>query len=141
MVECADGFVELMRLSESHKYLGNSYPGDLRLRGSTMLANRIRIAWGKFHQFKSALLDKHVDLKLRVKLFNSVVTACVLYGLVSAPLTRKNMEMLAVVQRKMLRSITGYVNLRGDDWSDFHRRMNSKLAFVCVQLLAPKWEK
>ena len=97
--------------------------------------------WGKFHQFKSALLDKHVDLKLRVKLFNSVVTSCVLYGLVSAPLTRKNMEMLAVVQRKMLRSITGYVNLRGDDWSDFHRRMNSKLAFVFDQLHAPKWER
>ena len=40
----------------------------------------------------------------------------------------------------MLRSITGYVKLTGDDW-DFHRRMNSKLEFVFEQLLAPQWEE
>ena len=52
-----------------------------------MLQYRMRCAWGKFSQFRRALIDKHVDLRLRLRLFGAVVTPSAMYGLSVAPLT------------------------------------------------------
>ena len=72
-VDVAADFVEVLRGRESHKYLGNAFPGDLRQRGHTMLSNRLRCAWAKFSLFRHSLLNRHVDIKLRLRLFESVV--------------------------------------------------------------------
>ena len=74
LVEIADGFIEVLRSGDQHKYLGAALPGDLRKRGGTILAHRLHCAWSKFHMFKHALTNRHVDKKLRLKLFDSVVS-------------------------------------------------------------------
>ena len=104
-----------------------------------MLTNRLRCAWAKFHAFRQALVDKNVDTKLRLRLFNAVVTPTALYGLIAAPLTAKDLESLVVVQRKMIRSIVGHVKLVGEDWADVHRRMNCKIAGALERQAVPDW--
>jgi len=127
LIDVADDFIEVMRGREVHKYLGNAYPGSLKNRGKTILSNRLRCAWSKFNLFRHSLFDRHVDVKLRLKLFDSVVSPSACYGLTTAPLTKADLEELDVVQRKMLRRIVGYVVRNGDEWDDFHRRMRCKM--------------
>ena len=116
-----------MRGREVHKYLRNAYPGALKNRGNTIVSNRLRCAWSKYNFFRHSLFDRHVDVKLRPKLFDSVVSPSACYGLPTAPLTKADLEELDVAQRKKLRRIVGYVARHGDEWEDFHRRMRCTL--------------
>ena len=117
----------VMRTTDTHKYLGWCYPGDLLKRGQTILEGRLRCAWAKFNLFRHSLINRHVDVKLRLRLFDSVVTPAVLYSLSTAPLTAKDLERLAVTQRKMIRSIVGWVKLNENDWADMYRRLGAKV--------------
>ena len=65
-------------------------------------------------------------IKLRFKLFESVVSPSLLYGLTTAPLTQVDYGTVDAAQRKMLRSVVGHVPCRNDDWADMHRRMSEK---------------
>jgi len=86
------------------------------------------------------LVDKHVDIKLRLKLFDSVVTPSALHGLSPAPLTKHDLEALATTQRKMFRAIVGCAQLRNDDWADFHRRVNSKISAGLSRHFVAGWD-
>ena len=44
-----------------------------------------------------------------------------------------------VLQRKMLRSIVGWVRLNGEDWSDTMRRMNHRLSAALELFPIPPW--
>jgi len=139
LVEVSGEFVEVVQRENFHKYLGNAVPGDLQRRGQTMLSHRIRCAWAKYHTFKPHLTDKHVDVGLRLKLFHSIVTPSALYGLSSAPLTQRPFHSLSVLQRKMLRNIVGHVRVHDDNWSDYHKRMNERIARALDRQAVPDW--
>ena len=139
LVDVADGFMEVVGAGDTHKYLGNAFPGALRNRGAAILTNRLRCAWAKFHMFRHSLLDRHVDIKLRLKLFESVVSPSLLYGLTTAPLTQVDYGTVDAAQRKMLRSVVGHVPCRNDDWADMHRRMNVKMAAALARQGVPTW--
>jgi len=96
LVEAGGAFIEVARKNDRNSYLGSSFIGDLRNRGRGILANRIRCAWFKFHLFKHSLTNKHVDIKLRLRLFEAVVSPAALYGLSTAPLTAAGLELLAL---------------------------------------------
>ena len=123
-----------------HKYLGIAIRGDLTHRGKSNLSHRLQCAWMKFHQYKESLSNKHVPVSLRLRLFDATVTPSLLYGLATAPLTARDMERFGVVQRKMLRTIAGVVSLLNDDWPDFHRRQNPKMAKALQQHPVKCWE-
>ena len=108
-VDVADGMVEVLTGSTVHKYLGRHIPGDLKTRGEVEFAHRLAAAWGKFRKHRATLLNKHVSIKLRLKLFEAVVTPTVLFGLSTLPISKAQLAQLDVVQRKMLRSIAGWV--------------------------------
>ena len=66
----------------------------------------------KFRSLQDSLLNRHVNIQLRLKLFNATVTPTVLYGLETCALDRKQLEHLDVVQRRVLRRIAGWVAMR-----------------------------
>ena len=127
LVDVGGGFIEIARDGKTHDYLGIKLPGNLLDRGPVIVASRARSAWAKFHMFRSSLLNKHVNIKLRLRLFDSIVSPCVLYGLSTALLTEKTMHSIGVIQRKMIRTMIGYVKLPGDDWADMYRKVNFKM--------------
>ena len=139
LVEVSGEFVEVVQRDKVHKYLGIALPGDLQQRGHAMVSHRIRCAWAKYHTFKPYLVDKHVDVALRFKLFDSVVTPSAMYGLSSAPLTQKHIHSLSVAQRKMLRNIVGHVKIQHEDWADYHRRMNHRIAQALQRQPMSEW--
>ena len=62
------------------------------------------------------LINKHVSVKLRLKLFDAVVTPTILYGLHKLPLTHFQLQKLDALQRQMLRSIVGWVRVGHEPW-------------------------
>ena len=84
LVDTAGDFINVVRSSDYHTYLGNRFPGDLEQRGRAMLANHLRCAWAKFNTFRAALTSKHVNFDLRARLSDSIVTPTALYGLSTA---------------------------------------------------------
>ena len=126
-VDVAGSMIEMIRANQCHKYLGTSLQGDLRYRAKSNIAYRTKCAWSKFHLFYSSLTSKHVPTSLRLRLFNSVITPTILYGLTTCPLTKHDYDQLAVLQRKMLRQIIGWTKLPDDEWDDVYRRIRQNI--------------
>ena len=90
------------------KDLGTTLVGD-----SALLKNHpLRVVWAKFHKYKRIILNKHVSPKLRLKLFDLVVSYTATFGLAILQLMKVQVHKLDVVQRRMLRSIVGWVRIR-----------------------------
>ena len=75
----------------------------------------------------AGLTNKNVPLKLRLKMFDTVVTPTVLYGLGTAPLSIAQRRKMDTSQRCMLRRMLGWVCYDTDSWEDRGRRMKSRL--------------
>lgn len=133
--------ISVLHGKDQHPYLGRLLCGHLRERAAVEYSHRIRVAWHKFHLHRQSLLNKHVSLKNRLKLFQAVVTPAVLYGLSTLPLTDKQFADLDVVQRRMLRSIVGWRRVDGEEWVVTMRRMNSRVSYALCQHPIPNWTK
>ena len=138
-VNTADDMIEIVRANQTHKYLGTSLQGDLRLRGKSNLAYRLKCAWSKFHVLYTSLTNKHVAIKLRLRLFDAVVTPTVLYGLISSPLNSHDYDRLAIIQRKMLRKMVGWVKLPDDEWNDVFRGLRMEIQKATDQYSIRMW--
>ena len=58
-------------------------------------------------QFKQELTSKHYALSYRLRLFDTVVTPTVLYGVGTLAMTKTHEELLQRTQRRMLRMVLG----------------------------------
>lgn len=139
LIETADGFVELVAGSRTHRYLGRAWSGNLRTRGMSALGHRISCAWMKFRSVQPTLLNRHVSVKLRLKLFNAAVTPAALYSLETCPLSHNQLEQLDITQRKMMRRIVGWVYDADDSWEDAGRRMKDRLKNALEQQPIISW--
>ena len=84
-------------------------------------------------------MNKSVSIKLRLKLFDSVVTPTALFGLSTLPMTTGQLQQLDATQRRMLRSIVGWVRLAEDDWAATMRRVNAKLERALAEYPLSSW--
>ena len=119
--------VEILPVDASHKYLGKLLCLDATSRLDTAFNHRLGVAWGKFNSLRRWLVNRHIPMKLRLKLFESTVQPTALFGLVALPLGSRNLERLAATQRKMLRNIVGWVRHAEDDWHATMSRMKQKM--------------
>ena len=87
----------------------------------------MQAGWAKYSQHARTLVNKKVSLKLRLKLFDAVVSPCVLFGLGTLPLYEDALLKLEASQRKMLRRIVGWSRSPDEPWASTMRRMNEKL--------------
>ena len=55
------------------------------------------------------LTHKHISVKLRLRLFDAVVTPTILFSSITMPLTASDQNQMDAVQRRMLRSLVGWV--------------------------------
>ena len=81
------GTIEILSESQKHKYLGRMFGENIRIRGRVASGFRISCGWMKYHALRNVFGDKHAPIKLRLEIFNSFITAIVLYSLEACPLT------------------------------------------------------
>ena len=105
--------VEVLKGFKTHKYLGRLLSGNSKGRVSVQYGHRIQCAWCKFHQYGHVLTNKQVSLRCRLKLFQSVVSSTILFGLSEVPLSQSQLTQLGALQRRMLRRIVGWSRIEG----------------------------
>ena len=116
-IDAGGGMVEVVKHAGTHMYLGRLLSGDLRMRGKCNLEHRMKCAWLKYHQFADTMQNRNIPIKLRLRLFDSVVTPSVLYSLTTTPLAQKDFDKRGALQRNMLRRIVGKVRSEGEHGS------------------------
>ena len=119
--------IEVLHGEQNHKYLSKKLCRDLRKRAMVDIQHRSQIAWMKFNEHKDTLLNRHVSLRLRLKLFDSVITPTIVFGFMTCPLTSNQLQKLEVVRNRMFRSIVGWAPLVDNDWHALMKKMNKKL--------------
>ena len=93
------------------------------VQSNTDLAVRGR----NFATCRKSLLDKHVALPLRLRLFEAAIAPTLTYSLETVALTQKLKDRVDVVQRRMLRRIVGWTRLDDESWHQTGSRMKAKL--------------
>ena len=106
-VDVNGNFIAVLCKTETLKYLDWKIPGDALNRSNVELSNRFQCAWFKYHKQRNILTDKHVSIASRLKLFQSVISPTVLFGLGQIPLTRHHLSQLDILQNRMIRNILG----------------------------------
>ena len=126
-VDIVGSMVEVLGPNSEHKFLGRYLSGNLDNRVHTEVQHRIKVGWMKFGQYSKTLCNKNISIKLRMKLFDSVVSPSLFFGLAILPLHVSSIEKINIVQRKMLRKIVGWVRIQGETWENTMRRMSTRV--------------
>ena len=140
-LDIAESMVEIVQPQLSHKYLGRYLPGEFTLRENVEINHRIQCGWYAFGRHSAILCNRNVSVKLRLKLFDAVVTPTILFGLAILPLSQASLKKIETAQRKMMRKIAGWVRIQNEPWEDTMRRMKDRVACALQQHPVMPWKK
>ena len=132
--EFGGDMIEVLHGGQNDKYLGKKLSGDLRNRAMVDLQHRTQIAWMKFKEHRDTLLHWHVSLRLRLNLFDSVITPTISFGLFTCPLTSNQLQKQEVLRNRMRRSIVGWAPLVDNDWHALmQKKQNTTICTAHIQ--------
>ena len=80
-------------------------------------------------------------MKLRLKLFDIVITPSILFGLSTLPVHQVSLDKIDGTQRKMLRKIAGWVRYPTETWETTMRRMKYRVTRALIQYPITDWSK
>ena len=131
---------ELSGYSSGH--LIRSFKHHFGLTPHAYLVNhRIQCGWMKYNGLQHIFEDKHVPIRIRLKLFGAVITPTILYSLETCPLTENLQELLNIVQRTMLRRLVGWVCTNDDTWEERGRRMKNRMSSCLSRYHINEWSE
>jgi hypothetical protein len=90
---------------EKFKYLGSMITVDGTAEKD--MNHRIKCAWMKWRACAGVMNDRRASLKVKGKVYKSIIRPALLYGSESWPITEIQMDRLMVVELKMLRWACG----------------------------------
>jgi hypothetical protein len=103
----ADG-VQLNKVTQ-FKYLGSCVNSDCSTLPDAKM--RVSAAWMKWRQVTGVLCDKKIPLRLKSKIYRTVVRPVALYGTECWPTTKKHEQALHAMEMRMLRWSLGLTRL------------------------------
>ncbi|CAK1591386.1 unnamed protein product [Parnassius mnemosyne] len=98
---------------------------------------RIATGWKKYWSLKEIVKSKDLNMSIKRKTFNTCILPCLTYGCETWTLTKALREKLAVAQRTMERSMTGYK--RQDKIRNIDLRNLTKLTDILERIDQQKW--
>jgi len=119
---------QILTPEQSHRYLGRKLCLDPSTRVGTEIGSRLAAAWAKFNSHRRWLVNSHISLKLRMRLFEACVRPTALFALHVLPLKVADLNRIAATERRMKRCIVGWVRRVDDDWPATMRRMRSRVS-------------
>ena len=136
-ISCNGLPVEVLDSSTAERYLGR----QLAVDGyhSTELVNRLNCGWRAFFKFKDALCNRNLPLKHRMKLFESVVTPCVLYASGTWTMTADDERQVRTTERRMLRWILRVGRKPDEDWVEYIKRATHRCEELAAGLGVSDW--
>jgi len=108
-----------LKQAEEFKYLGSVIAEE----GGTEKAVRKRVkeAWHKWREVSWAILDKKIPLKLKMKVYKSIIRPVLLYGGEIWALRKKEKDILERTEMRMVRWIAGISLLERRESDDIRR--------------------
>ena len=140
-IDIGSDLVEVLAVDECHKYLGRKLCLSQTLRAHADVGNRLGLAWAKFRANQHILCNKHVPVKLRLKFFNSTISPTALFGSSSLSIGTELRGLYGRTERKMMRSIVGWVRLNDESWETTMSRMKRRVEAASQQFPVPSWEE
>ena len=89
------------------KYLGSIF--DSNGGAERDINNRVKLAWMKWKQLTGVLCDKKVPIKLKDKVYKTVIKPTMTYGAECWAVRKKDENRLNVAEMRMLRWIRGKI--------------------------------
>ena len=99
-LEIGGDMVEILHGNNTHRFLGRHLPGILENRGDTEIKHRIQAAWMKYGQFSRVFGNRNISTKLRLKLFDAIVSPTLLFGLSILPVCQSHLEKSILSKEK-----------------------------------------
>ncbi|EYC18843.1 hypothetical protein Y032_0026g1397 [Ancylostoma ceylanicum] len=119
----------------SFAYLGQrvSFDGDL----TAEISRRIQSGWSAFSRFRPYFTNRRIPMKFKRRLYVSCVEPSLLYGCETWVMRKKEMSMLVIAQRKMMRRMLGVTILdhRTNGWL----QSTTKLPEISSRAIERKW--
>jgi hypothetical protein len=140
-LDIANDLVDVVEANCHHKYLGRYLSGEFVFREVTEINHRIQCAWHKFGQHAHILCNRDISIHLRMRLFDSIITPTVLFGIAVLPLSATSLIKIEVLQRKMLRKIVGWVRVQDEEWETTMRRMKGRVDDALLKYPMQMWKE
>ena len=125
-ISIVDNKGNLLKQVETFRYLGSV----LNAKGGCEeeVRQRIKSAWMKWKDLSGVLCDKKMPVRIKGKVYKTVIRPVLLYGAETWALKRREEEMLERTEMRMLRWILG-VSLKDRKRNDFLR---NKIGVTCI---------
>ena len=137
--KCGTMNIEILDKDGHATYLGRAV--RLTAMEDEEIKSRIAKAWAKYGVFRQELNDQHVPVKLRMKLFEAVISPTILYGCEAWAMKQKSQLKLRSTQRKMMRLLTRahktYDNY--DNYADWIKDATAAAEAVRTQHSVKSW--
>lgn len=85
------------------------------------MRQRIKVVWQKWREVSGVILDRKILLKLRMKIYISVLRPVLLYGAETWPLRKKEEDILERTEMRMVRWIAGISLLERRESEDIRK--------------------
>lgn len=121
---------------KQYVYLGQEV--SLTEKRDKEIRRRINLAWGKFWGLKFLLLDKDINIQLRLEALRTCIIPTLTYGSQTWSLTKKQAQKIQVCQRKMERKILE-IKLQ-DKVRNEELRLKSGIEMACKTARRLKWK-
>ena len=87
------------------KYLGSIFAAEGGAEADCK--NIVRLSWNKWRETTGVICDKKVTVKLKVKIYQTVIKPTMLYGAECWAMRKKEEHLLNMTEMRMLRWIQG----------------------------------
>jgi hypothetical protein len=136
-IDCDGQLVEILKEGGAERYLGRKLTIDDYHK--TEVSHRIQSGWEAFFKFKEKLCNHQLELKMRIKLFESVVTPCTLYACGAWTMTVDTENLLRTTRRKMLRWMVQITRTPDEDWVQYITRATHRSEDLAATYGATDW--
>ena len=103
--------VEVIKSVDGFKYLGSTITVDGREERE--VTRRIQAGWKNWREVSGVLCDRRMPVKLKGKVYKTVVRPAMMYGMEATPIKKVNEKRMNVVEMKMLRWMPGMTRRDG----------------------------
>ena len=96
---------EVIKSVDGFKYLGSTITVDCSEERE--VTRRIQAGWKNWREVSGVLCDRRMPVKLKGKVYKTVVRPAMMYGMEATPIKKVNKKRMNVAEMKMLRWMSG----------------------------------
>jgi len=136
-MKVGNNLLSILAPSDAERYLGRKL--SMGNYHEVEVRNRISAAWASFVYYKAELCCRSFGKKQRLRLFDTVVTPCLLYGCAAWTLTCSLEGLIRTAQRRMLRWMLAARREPDQPWEEWIVRETHRVEHLAKRFGSSDW--